>query len=459
MRDTQKPLVLLVEDEVDSRALLERWLSLDGFEVRAFADAESGLDALSSSLPAAVCLDLELPGMNGLEALVAIRQRHPTLPVIILTADRDADTAMKAVRAGAHDYLSKPIDRTRLGTTLRNATAQHEMQVRIRQLERESTGSNFGGILGESETVRDLCRELSRVAMSDVAVLVRGESGTGKELVASGLHQESKRSSGPFVALNCAAIPEPLQESEFFGHEKGAFTGANTRRVGRFEQANGGTFFLDEVAELSLSLQAKLLRALQERSFRRVGGSSMISSDFRLVAATHKDLRAEVDAGKFREDLFYRIAVFEVNVPPLRDRTGDVVILANAFVSRFAEGRSVGVAPDALAAMSAYEWPGNVRELQNAIQRALVVCEADMIRRSDLPSYVTEVSLVSGSTPELSVVVAGAQVFGTLEDMERRTLEDALRRSNGNIADVVRELGIGRTTVYRKLKKYGLRSE
>ena len=458
MGETQKPLVLLVEDEPDSRALLECWLSLDGFEVIAFADAESALDGLSNSLPAAVCLDLELPGMNGLEALAEIRRRHASLPVIILTADREADTAMKAVRAGAHDYLSKPIDRTRLCTTLRNATAQHEMQVRIRQLERESTGSNFGGILGESEAVRGLCRELSRVASSDVTVLIRGESGTGKELVASGLHQESKRSSGLFVALNCAAIPEPLQESEFFGHEKGAFTGANARRVGRFEQANGGTLFLDEVAEFSLSLQAKLLRALQERSFRRVGGSSTISSDFRLLSATHKDLRAEVDAGNFREDLFYRIAVFEVDVPPLRNRAGDVAILANAFVSRFSEGRSVGFGAGALAAMSTYDWPGNVRELQNAIQRALVVCEDNTIRRSDLPARVTDSSSNSADMPQTSPL-AGMQAPGTLEDMERRTLEDALRRCNGNIADVVRELGIGRTTVYRKLKKYGLRGD
>jgi DNA-binding NtrC family response regulator len=457
MGEGQSPLVLLVEDEPDSRALLERWLTLDGFEAKSFADAESAIEALSRTLPSAVCLDLELPGMNGLDALGQIRKHNPELPVVILTADRDAETAMQAIRSGAHDYLSKPIDRARLTTTLANATAQYQMQLRIRQLERESAGEKFGGMLGESEAVVGLCRDLYRVAASDVTVLIRGESGTGKELVANGIHSESKRSSAPFVAINCAAIPESLQESEFFGHEKGAFTGANARRVGRFEQANGGTLFLDEIAELSHPLQAKLLRALQERSFRRVGGSTTIHSDFRLIAASHRDLRQEVEAGNFREDLYYRIAVFEVEVPPLRERTGDVVILANAFVSRFAEGRSVKLDAEALTFMSEYEWPGNVRELQNAIQRALVLCRDDVIRLTDLPPRVqgTSHAREPNSKPPAGLV---AEAPGTLEDIERRTLEGALRRANGNVAEVVRELGIGRTTVYRKLKKYGLRS-
>jgi DNA-binding NtrC family response regulator len=457
-----RPLVVIVDDDPDMVSLISRFLGYAGYAVEAFADAESCLAGFSRLMPDAVCLDLMLPGLGGLETLKRIKDLEPHLPVVILTADNAVDSAVRAMQEGAYDYLVKPIDRTKLVTTIKNAVERSRMSLRLVQLEREVEGRGYPGIIGDTPPMRELFRQMDRLAASDVSVLIHGESGTGKELVARALHTQSGRRRAAFVALNCAAIPETLQESELFGHERGAFTGALDRRIGRFEEANRGTLFLDEVAELSPALQAKLLRALQERAFRRVGGSVDVRSDFRLVAATHRNLSDEVAAGRFREDLFYRIAVFELAVPALRDRRDDIPLLASALLRQIADGRSVTVAPDALQCFRDYSWPGNVRELSNAIQRAWVASDGARITVADLPERVRDGSLIAAPPRETDGAGLGVgpdpiAPIRTLEDMERIAIQQALARHSGNLSEAGRQLGIGRTTLYRKLKQFGLR--
>lgn len=470
------PLVLVVDDDATTVAIVSRWLEQAEFRTQALSTAEALLDALSTSLPDLILLDLGLPGLSGLDALREIRARHSTVPVVVLTGDRQVSTVVDVMREGAYDFVSKPSDRTKLLTTARNACERHRLSVKLSALERQTRDDGFEGILGRSPQMHRLFGQMNKVAPSDISVLVHGESGTGKELIAQAIHDTSARASGPYVAVNCAAIPESLQDSELFGHEKGSFTGANATRQGRFELANGGTLFLDEIAELSPSLQAKLLRVLQERRFERVGGTTALHSDFRLVAASHRDLRGMVARGEFREDLYFRIAVFELEVPPLRDRVGDVDLLLERLLARaVAPG---GVVPRfdeaALQMLRSYRWPGNVRELGNVIQRAVVVCEDGWIRPHDLPSTMRNPGSEQAANGLRHVPEAYGRRFdavpggheqpangqtssGTLADLERDTIERELERRNGNVTAVGKALGIGRTTLYRRLKAYGLR--
>ena len=438
--------VVLVEDDPDQRALVARWLESSGHDVEPVESAEALTEVLATSVPDCVCLDLELPGMSGMEALKRLRTTHPLLPVVIVTAERDVKTVVEAMHAGAYDFLAKPLDRLALATTVDRALEKARMNRRIQELERGVVDS-YAGMIGRDRSMRALFREIDRVAATDVTVLIHGESGTGKELVARALHEEGARARGPFIALNCAAIPEALQESELFGHERGAFTGATERRRGRFEQADGGTLFLDEIAELALPAQAKLLRVLQQRTFSRVGAEKEMRSDFRLVAASHHNLMERVAAKEFREDLFFRIAVFELDVPPLRERSDDLDLLTGFFL----RDDALELSDEVRQLLHSYAWPGNVRELENALARARVVARDGVIRAGDLPRRIRE------SIGEGADVSLGDAASGTMEDLERTALTDALRRHDGNVAEVVRELGIGRTTVYRKLKKFGLR--
>jgi len=460
-------LVLVIDDDELISSLVEAWLVEEGFAVERRATGEEGLDALSNSLPDAICLDLSLPGMSGLDVLGQIKAKHRFLPVIILTADTTLDMVVQAMRHGAYDYVTKPIESTKLVTTVKNAVERCRLEIRLAQLEREVSGRGYAGILGQSAPMKQLFRQMDRIAPTDITVLIHGESGTGKELVSRAIHENSGRRAGSFVALNCAAIPESLQESELFGHEKGAFTSAAYRRIGKFEEANGGTLFLDEVGELSPSLQAKLLRVVQERSFSRVGSSGEIRSDFRLIAATHRTLVEEVRQGRFREDLYFRIAVFKLEIPPLRDRKDDIPLLAErilADLSKKQGDRPVRIAPEALRELTAYSWPGNVRELENALQHGFVVAHEDMITVADLPARVREGALLArratpGPVPLPREAEAGEVLepeILDLETLERRAIEEALRRTNGNMSEVVRQLKIGRTTLYRKIKEYGL---
>ncbi len=457
-------LVLLVEDDRAIRVLLQKWLVDSGYVVEALETGEDCLQTLGQTLPDAILLDVNLPGVSGLDVLEAIKDSQHFLPVIMMTSESGVETVVSAMQLGAYDYLVKPLDRTKLLTTLKNAVERHRMSLRLAQL--ESGVDGVGGMVGSSPVMNSLFARISRVGGTDVTVLIHGESGTGKELAARAVHEQSRRASGPFVALNCAAIPETLQEDELFGHEKGAFTGADQQRAGKFELADRGTLFLDEIGELSRSVQAKLLRAIQERTFQRVGGTREITSNFRLLGATNRDLRAEVAAGNFREDLFYRIAVFELGMPPLRDRREDIPGLALKFLRDFGVGRDdrrVDFSGEAMEALMDYAWPGNVRELQNAVQRAAVECVTGQITPADLPHEirgsnrlsVEAAAAVNGNGDGHSLGSPQAPLM-RLDELERLAIENALKHTNGNVSAVVRHLGIGRTTLYRKLKKYGL---
>lgn len=452
MPDDSKPLVLVVDDDPEAAALVARWLELADLNVQVHASGESLLEALKTTLPDVICLDLGLPGISGLGVLQVVRQRHLTVPVVVLTGDDSAHSVVAAMGDGAYDYLTKPADRTKLTTVVRNAASHYRDSTRLAQLEQEASGHGFAGILGNSPAMNRVFRQLQKIAASDITVLIHGESGTGKELVAHAVHEHSARSSGPFVAVNCAAVPETLQDSEFFGHEKGAFTGATRTKAGRFEEADGGTLFLDEVAELSPSLQAKLLRVLQERQFCRVGGSRTLSSDFRLVTASHRDLEAMVKEGAFRGDLYFRLAVLELELPPLRDREDDLWLLIDAFLQEFGSEDALRIGPSARRTLSRYEWPGNVRELRNVLQRASVLCEDNTIQLGDLPKrLVGELPPSEPPAPQLPDLDA---LNMTLDDLERWAIVTTLERTGGHLTEAVRILGIGRTTLYRKLKKY-----
>jgi DNA-binding NtrC family response regulator len=488
--------VLLIDDDPSFRLLASRYLENAGFVVDICESGQQGLRALRESEHVAVCLDLGLPGEDGLEILRRVRELAPELPVIILTADDSVDSVVSAMQLGAYDYFTKPVDRTKLMTSVRNAAERRSLRARLEELERTANSAQRG-IVGTSPAIHSLHRQIDRVAANDVTVAIIGESGAGKELVARAIHDSSPRANHPFIALNCAAIPETLQESELFGHERGAFTGANQRRVGRFEQSHGGTLFLDEIAELSLSLQAKLLRALQERVFARVGGSQEVRSDFRLVTATHKNLADEVAAGRFRADLYYRIAVFELSLPPLRERSEDISLLAHHFASAFdQDDRPLRLSPETIELFLTYRWPGNVRELQNAIQHAAVVCTDRLLRPQDLPARLlaahraeTQDGPVDGDhappapgtgapivwSSDTSAPAASATPTSppaarepppsgfpslppvTLDEIERHAIEQAIAHNSGNVSAAIRQLGIGRTTLYRKLREYGLR--
>jgi DNA-binding NtrC family response regulator len=461
-------LVLVVDDVEEVRRLVASILVRDGYDVETFASGEACLNAMAVLIPDAIYLDLDMPDLDGLGTLARLRSKHPGVPVIMLTGDDTVESIVSAMKLGAYDYLVKPPERQKLLAVARNAVEHYRMSLQLTSFKREAGGADgYRGIVTQAESMKSVFRQMDRVAPTEITLLIHGESGTGKELVARAIHDHSPRKRGPFVALNCAAIPETLQESELFGHEKGAFTGAANRRAGRFELADKGTLFLDEVGELSLPLQAKLLRVLQDNTFQRVGGAQDIRSDFRLVAATHKDLNREVRAGTFREDLFFRIVVFELELPPLRERAGDVDLLTAHFLAAHSRshGVEIRVAADTRDLLHAYPWPGNVRELENVIQRAVVSAESDLIEPRHLPPRIGQGVIQSAEPAEGggearagSAARSASDVFegGTLnlKELERRAIQKALERTRGNYAEAGRMLGLSRATLYRKLKHY-----
>ncbi|MEM7434230.1 MAG: sigma-54 dependent transcriptional regulator [Myxococcota bacterium] len=481
------PLAVVVEDDPDQSALVKAWLEEEGLRVLVCGDAETFLDSLDLTLPDVVFLDLGLPGLSGREALQIVHRRHPHVPVVMLTAETSASSVVEAMRGGAFDYLVKPCDRDAMGTAVRRALEASESH-RLGALDDASPDDSYAGVIGRSPEMREVFRQVDRLAGRDISVLVRGESGTGKELIARAIHENSRRAGGPFVAINCAAIPESLQDSELFGHERGSFTGAHKARRGCFERADGGTLFLDEVAELSLGVQAKLLRVLQTRRFDRIGGVRSVESDFRLITATHRQLRDLVSAGRFREDLYFRVVVFEIELPPLRSRAGDVRLLVPRLLERIAAtlgGGGLRVSERAMLALEHYPYPGNVRELENILQCAAVLSTGGEIRLNDLPVRVraqSEAEMTSlpaeSEPPQLPRAASSERAAAVaddlsdqiepppmsledlplgLEDLERWAVQRALRDKNGRLTDVAKALGIGRTTLYRKLEKYGLR--
>ena len=446
--------VFVVDDDPMIRRMFGRWLESDGFDCHTFGDGPSALAALAKGPPDAVCLDLQMRPMNGLETLRRIRAVDDHIPVLISTTENKVETAVDLLREGAFDYKVKPLKRSVLLNVVRNAVAQRRSE--SRPVERVGEW----GIIGTSQVMQDVYERIRKAARADVPVLVTGESGTGKELVARAIHVNSRRSEGPFVPINCAAIPESLVESELFGHEKGAFTGADRRRIGRFEQADRGTLMLDELGEMPLSIQARLLRVLQESIVDRVGGVDPVQIDVRVISATNRDLPREVNEQRFREDLYYRLRVYRIHVPPLRERIGDLEALCDYFLEKHSD-RQVSFAPAAMRLMRAHNWPGNVRELENAVQAALVECEEDEIHPGDLelslegvtPKPMPVGQLISGPFPVAQPPITGPV---SLREQEKQSIIEALKAENGNVKRAASRLKIGRTTIYRKLDEYGL---
>jgi DNA-binding NtrC family response regulator len=379
----------------------------------------------------------------------------------VVTAQREVETAVEAMRAGAYDYVTKPLDADRLLHAVARARERRELVTNLHRLESVLTEREvLGSIVGQSSPMRELAQQVERVLESDVAVCVFGESGTGKELVARAIHSGGRRKNGSFVAINCAGIPESLQESELFGHERGAFTGATHMRRGRFEQAHGGTLLLDELGEMSVATQAALLRTLQEKTIRRVGGSADIPVDVRIVGATHRDLKREVEAGRFREDLYFRLVVYPIQLPPLRERLDDIPLLVGHFLQRLSAemGRDVAtITPEALEALARYRWPGNVRELQNVVHRSLLACRGNTVGLSDMPTDICKLVLPTIPAPTKEGKNGSASIEGPedevvpLRELERRAIERALRVTRGSVSKAAKLLGIGRATLYRRI--------
>jgi two-component system response regulator HydG len=451
MTETSKCRVLVVDDEASARTGLERVLSQDGFLVDSAESGANALEIAAERPPAVVVTDLKMPGMDGLELLRRLREQDPHMPVIVVTAFGDVSSAVAAMRAGADDYLTKPVDVDALVVAIDRANEHRSLRSEAENLRRQlqQTGeAGLGGMLGASPAMQEVYRVARQVAGSKATVLITGESGTGKGELARAIHEMSPRKGKPFVSLHCAALAETLLESELFGHERGSFTGADKRRIGRFEQANGGTLFLDEVGEIPLATQVKLLRVLQERSFERVGGNETVSTDVRLVAATNQDLRTAVQEGRFREDLFYRLKVVHVDMPPLRIRDTDVLLLATHFLRRFAADnhKSIeGFTDAARARLVAHPWPGNVRELENALERAVVLCEDGRIDVAHLPVDVAPVS-------KGTVRIPGS----TMAEIEKYAILATLEATSGSTARAAKMLDISIRTIQYRLNEYGL---
>ncbi len=444
------PRVLVVDDEPHARRALVELLATDGYEVREASDGFKALGILREWSTDVLLTDWRMPVMDGITLLKKARQEQPGLAVIVMTAFGSVESAVEAMKAGADDYLTKPLSFDAVELVLERSMERLALRRELESLRAARDTSSPTFIVGKSPPVLELLAMVDQVAESRATVLITGESGTGKELVARRIHEMSPRAHRPFVRLHCAALAESVLESELFGHEKGAFTGATNRRAGRFEEADGGTLFLDEIGELSGSVQVKLLRFLQQREFERVGGNQTIEVDVRIVAATNRDLRAEVDAGRFREDLFFRLHVINLDVPPLRARPGDVPILARSFVARFAEENDKSIReiePEAMEILESYEWPGNVRELENVIQRAVVLAGGDRIEARHLPPHIVgDRTDASG----LDVRIPGA----TLAELERHAILKTYEATGGSSSETAEILGISVRKVQYRLKEY-----
>jgi len=449
------PSILVVEDDAAFANLVARDLGQRGFEAFSAAGAAEALACLSRREVAVVVTDLQMHGVGGLELCEQIRDGHGDVPVIVMTAFGSLEKAIAAMRAGAYDFLSKPFELDELAMRVERAVEHGNLRRELVRL-REHAGAPtpFPELVGQSPSMLELFALLDRIAPSETSVLVTGETGTGKEVVARAIHRRSRRQSAPFVGVSCAAMPEHLLESELFGHVKGAFTDARAARRGLFLQAQGGTLFLDEIGELPLGLQAKLLRALQERTLRPVGGDQEVPFDVRLVSATNRDLESAIASGRFRDDLYYRLNVVQVSLPPLRSRASDVLLLAQHFLGRFAQSAEkavTGIAPECAERLLDYSWPGNVRELANAIERAVALTQYQKITVADLPEKVR--------TFKRSHVIVAAEdpaELVSMEEVERRYVLRVLEAVGGNKTQAARVLGFDRKTLYAKLKSYGV---
>ncbi|MBI4538294.1 MAG: sigma-54-dependent Fis family transcriptional regulator [Gemmatimonadetes bacterium] len=439
--------ILIVDDELSVRNSLKQWFLEDGFEVETAEDGEAALRKMHAGPYDILVLDLKMPGMDGITLQRRVQEVDKDATIIILTAYASVETAVEALKLGAFDYVTKPVDPDDLSNIVRNALKQKELaEENIRLKEKVSELTLPSPIIGESAKMRHVLELIATVAEADSTVVTRGESGTGKELIARAIHAQSRRRYFPIVAVNCGSIPETLLESELFGHEKGAFTGAQYRRKGRIELAHGGTLFLDEIGDIPPKMQVDLLRVLETKRFARLGGSQEITSDFRLICATNKNLEALVEEGTFREDLYYRINVFSIHVPPLRERRDDILPLAEHFIQKCARAMAKPVrriSPEAREILLSYRWPGNVRELENAIERAIVIGKGPVILPEDLPLHVEREGREEGDL--------------SLAALEKEHIQRVLDQLDGNITQSARALGIDRVTLYNKIQRYGIR--
>ncbi len=455
-------LVFIVDDEESISKMLLHWVKNQwNYNCKTFINGTDALNALSEN-PDLVLLDIMLPDINGNEVLSRIKSKNDQLPVIMLSAQGSVEVAIESLRLGAFDYFPKPLDKNRLEPAIRNAIKHYDLERELEKLKENLTKEySFENIISADKKMQDAFKMVSKVLDNDITVLIQGESGTGKELVARAIHFNGKRKSAPFVVVNCASIPRELLESELFGHEKGSFTGAHVRKIGKFELAKGGTIFLDEIGEMEMALQAKILRVIQQKEFERVGGNEVIKTDVRIISATNRDLKAAVESKQFREDLFYRLSSFPINILPLRERKGDIVILINHFIEKFNDklGKQVkGVSKPALKIMYDYDWPGNVRELENTLERCMILCDVDQIGVDVLPANIALKYQAAG-------VSSNGNIFGDdspvipFEKLKEEAIRHALKVTEGNIVEAARRLKIGRATLYRLMDKYKIVSQ
>lgn len=450
---TMSGRILLVEDNCDERDLFTQLLEAQGLEVSGVGSFESAYKLLSDEAFDTVITDLDLGGRGGLDVCEAVAQLQPGLPVLVVTGHGSLSTAIGALRSGAYDFITKPIDPQLLEVALRRALEHWTIKVQLHELERRSTLNDGGTLLGQCAPMKRVHDLIHRVADTPSSIVILGESGTGKELVARALHDASSRKNHPFVAINCSAVPASLLESELFGHERGAFTDAKRARDGLFAQANGGTLFLDEVGEMPAEMQPKLLRVLQEQCIRPVGGTRERPIDVRVLAATHRDLEAEIEGGRFREDLYYRLNVVQLHLPPLRSRGNDILLLAAKFIEEAAEklGRDVnGLSAEAAELLLKYDWPGNVRQLRNFIERGVTLARFERLTPEDFPDKIREFKAPNGA-PGFSL---DPEHIAPLEVIERRYIEQVLAVADNNKSQAARLLGVDRRTLYRKLEGY-----
>jgi len=451
-----KPSILIIEDEAKMRRLLELNLGEDGMTTLSAGDAETGLKLLRDNPVDLVLTDLKLPGMSGLEFLQAVKRQDATLPVVVMTAFGSVETAVEAMKAGASDYVLKPFSLAEMRIVIRKELDVHNLRQENRSL-REALGKRYShpNVVARSAKMQEVLATVERVAPTNSTVLLGGESGVGKDLIARAIHEKSRRAQGPFLKINSTAIPENLLESELFGFEKGAFTGAAASKPGKFELADKGTLFLDEIGDVPPPTQVKLLRVLQEREFERLGGTKTIKVDVRLIAATNRDLRAALEEGTFREDLYYRLNVVPIDIPPLRERREDIPELVNLFLSRFSQDSSrplEGISPEAMQILTSYHWPGNVRELQNVIERACALAKAGLLDVADIHLDIRQPKAGNGAPGFLPDGM-------TLEQWEDEMVKESLRRANGNKSQAARLLGISRNALRYRLSKIGISDE
>jgi DNA-binding NtrC family response regulator len=450
------PAILIIEDEAKMRRLLELNLGEDGFATFSAGDAETGLKLLRENSIDLVVTDLKLPGMDGLEFLQAAKRQNAALPVVVMTAFGSVETAVEAMKAGASDYVLKPFSLTEMRMVIHKELDVRNLREENRSL-REALGKRYAhpNVVARSAKMQEVLAIVERVAPTNSTVLLGGESGVGKDLIARAIHEKSRRASGPFLKINSTAIPENLLESELFGYEKGAFTGAAASKPGKFELADKGTLFLDEIGDVPPAIQVKLLRVLQEREFERLGGTRTIKVEVRLIAATNRDLRAALEEGTFREDLYYRLNVVPIDIAPLRERKEDIPDLVNLFISRFAgdSGKAVeGITPEAMQSLVNYHWPGNVRELQNVIERGCALAKGNVLDEADIH---LDVRPAKGTEEAAGFLPDGM----TLEQWEDEMVQEALRRANGNKSQAARLLGLSRNALRYRLSKIGIADE